>query len=156
MEIPFVKNMIELSSEQKSNSDEDVRTIAYSYYGDLGQTNDVTRLIGNGVPSIGNSKWAFKFENEIDFLHVYAADVGWVGFYFYFGVFALFGLLMLFAKSIFAKRPIQYQYLNYLLILFFLTDFAGGTILFMDEITALMLFFYLSFKTLKYNKHGHN
>lgn len=147
MEIPFVKNMIEMSSEQKSNSDEDVRTIAYSYYGDLGQTNDVTRLIGNGVPSLGNSKWAFKFENDIEFMHVYAVDVGWVGFYFYFGVFALIGLLMLFARSIFAKRPIQYQYLNYLLILFFLTDFAGGTILFMDEITALMLFFYLSFKT---------
>lgn len=147
MEIPFVKDMIEMSSEQKSNSDDDVRTIAYSYYGDLGQTNDVTRLLGNGVPSIGNSKWAFKFENDIDFLHVYAVDVGWVGFYFYFGGFALFGLVILFIKSMFAKRPIQYQYLNYLLVLFFLTDFAGGTILFMDEITALMLFFYLSFKT---------
>lgn len=147
MEIPFVKDMIEMSTEQKSNSDEDVRTIAYSYYGDLGQTNDITRLIGNGVPSFGNSKWALRFENTIDFMHVYAVDVGWVGFYFYFGVFALFGLVILFIKSIFIKRPIQYQYLNYLLILFFLTDFAGGSILYMDEITALMLFFYLSFKT---------
>ena len=147
MEIPFVKNMIEMSSEQKSNSDEDVRTIAYSYYGDLAQTNDVTRLIGNGVPSLGNSKWAFKFENDTEFLHVYTVDVGWVGFYFFFGAFSLIGLVILFMKSIFTKRPIQYQYLNYLLVLFFLTDFAGGTILFMDEITALMLFFYLSFKT---------
>lgn len=37
LEIPFVKNMIEMSSDQKSNSDEDVRTIAYSYYGDIGK-----------------------------------------------------------------------------------------------------------------------
>lgn len=82
-------------------------------------------------------------------MHVYVVDVGWVGFYFYFGLFALIGLVMLFAKSICMKRPSRYQYLNYLLLLFFLTDFAGGTILFMDEITALMLFFYLSFKTSK-------
>lgn len=147
LEIPFVKHMIEMSSEQKSNADEDVRTLAYSYYGDLGQTNDVTRIIGNGVPSFGNSKWGVNFEKEVYSMHTLAVDVGWAGFYFYFGMFALIGLVILFAKSICKKHSVQYQYLNYLVLMLFLTNFAAGTILFMYDITALMLFFYLSFKT---------
>lgn len=148
-EVPFVKNMIEMSENQHERSEEkdDIRIIAWDFYTNSYQTNEVTRILGNGVPSMGNSTWGYEFQKITDALRVFPSDVGWAGFYFYHGLLALLGLAYIFIKAIFCKKVKRYQYISYPLLLYCITSFAGGGILFPEEVTALMLFFYIALKT---------
>lgn len=145
-EVPIISNLIQESYEQKEKNDEgdgDIRVQAYDFYCNEYQTNTVTRFLGNGIPSIGNSLWGDSYETIIRYRGTLAADIGWGGFYFYFGVFATLGLAIMFIKSIYINKKDRFKYLNYLLCLYFLTSFAGDTIISMEGITALMIFMYI-------------
>ena len=154
LDLPFVKNMIDLSETQiDSNADkDDIRLVAWEFYSNSYQTNQITRVFGNGIPSMGNSRWGDEFDNTISYLRVYPSDVGWAGFYFYHGLLALSGLVYLFLRAIFRQREEKYKYISYLLLLFSITTFAGGAILIPQEVVALMMFLYIAYKTLENSK----
>lgn len=148
LNIPFVQNLIDMSKSQQADisSDDDIRIIAWDFYTNSYQVNWMTRIFGNGVPSMGNSPWGIEFENLTRYLKVYPSDVGYAGFYFYHGIIALAGLVILFIKGILCKKNKDYGYINYVLFLFVLTNFAGGSIIMPEEVTALMCFFYIAYK----------
>lgn len=152
LKLPFIQNFIEMTQEQSENADNDIRMRAWMFYLDELQTNDVTRILGNGIPSMGNSVYGNEFEKKISTYYVYASDVGWIGFYFYHGLLALSGLCILFVSAIFRKHQTRYKYISYLIFLFVLTSFAGGAIIIPEEITALMLFIYIALKTISPQK----
>lgn len=147
LELPFVQNFIEMSQEQSENAENDARMRAWMFYLDELQTNDITRVFGNGIPSMNNSVYGHQFEKKVSTYYVYASDVGWIGFYFYHGLLALSGLCILFVSATFRKHKTRYKYISYLIFLFILTSFAGGAIIIPEEITALMLFIYIALKT---------
>lgn len=151
MDLPFVKNMIELSETQADSNayKDDIRLVAWDFYTNSYQTNEISRVFGNGVPSMGNSKWGDEFENTISYLRVYPSDVGWAGFYYYHGLLALVGLVYLFVRAIFRQREEKFKYISYVLILFSIITFAGGAILYPQEVVALMMFFYIAYKSLE-------
>lgn len=151
--IPIIQSLIEISEEQSYNNKyktEDIRITAWKYYTNDNQTNGLTRIFGNGVPSEWNSPWGIKFAKEIyapwGGNGCYTVDVGWAGFYFYFGIFATIGLFGLLFKGI--KRNIngQNKFISYYLIYIAISSVASAPILFYNQITALCLALYIAYK----------
>ena len=85
--IPIFQTMVELSEEQAERNkteNEDIRITAWKFYTDKYQTNGLTRIFGNGVPSAGNSSWGDEYEKttvpQFGGNGCYTVDVGWAGF----------------------------------------------------------------------------
>ena len=151
-QIPMVKAMIELSEQQSldNKEDEDIRITAWRFYTSEFQTNELTPFLGNGVPSYGKSKWG-NFVEQTTALRTeggnacFTVDVGWAGFYWYFGAFATFGLILMFWKGIIRKKNAGKQYLSYSLSFVAISAVASGPILFYSQICSVSLLFYLAY-----------
>lgn len=150
--IPMVKTMLELSGEQVESNEydkEDIRITAWNFYTTEFQTNKITPIIGNGIPSFGNSVWG----NEVDAITdsqyggngCYTVDVGWAGFFWYFGIIATICLLYLFLKAIIKKKSPLMQYTTYALLFIAITSVTSGPILFYQQILSLSIIFYLAY-----------
>ena len=144
-QIPAVKAMIELSEDQSdaNDRDEDIRIYDYKYFGNESQTNDVTRVFGNGAPSLGNSRWGIMMENEWDELGTFPPDTGWAGYYWYYGAIAVLSVFILFLISAIRKKRPDQQYLTYTFIMYLLIEIASGAILRYDETVCIAIALYL-------------
>ena len=151
-QIPMAKTMMELSEEQvKDNrNDEDIRVTAWKFYTTEFQTNQLSPIFGNGVPSYGKSKWGDYVERTTA-LHedggnaCFTVDVGWAGFFWYFGGIATLGLLLLLIKGIRISKYEDKQYLSYSLAFIALTAIASGPILFCSHICNLSIILYMAY-----------
>lgn len=159
-QIPMYKTMMELSEEQAEKNKyekEDIRITAWRFYTTDNQTNFVTPFLGNGIPSEGNSVWGIKHMKTIYYAYggngCFTVDVGWAGFYWYFGAFATFGLILMFWKGIIRKKNAGKQYLSYSLAFVAISAVASGPILFYSQICSVSLLFYLAYAKENSNPH---
>lgn len=160
-QIPMVKTMMELSEKQAINnrSDEDIRVTAWRFYTTEFQTNKLSPILGNGVPSYGKSRWG-NFVEQTTALYedggnaCFTVDVGWAGFFWYFGGVATLGLLLMFWKGIRIKKNKDRQYLTYSLAFIALTAIASGPILYYSQICSLSLILYMAYAS-KENRNSH-
>ena len=143
--IPIYNEMVELSEMQAAeNEDEDnIRIQAWRYYTDENQTNNVTRLFGNGVPSLGYSMWGQMFDSETEDNGCYYADVSWAGFYYLFGIFSTCALLILLIKAMMKKKKANKRYLTYWFAFMILYGIAAGPFVYFYQIFNLMIGLYL-------------
>lgn len=146
-QIPIYKTMIELSEDQRdaNDQDENVRIKAWRYYTYENQPNALTVIFGNGVPSLGNSTWGVQFDSDTEITGCYAADVGWAGFFYYFGAISTICLLALLISALKKKKSFNRQYLNYWLIYLMITSIASGPILYYNLIVSVSMVLYLVF-----------
>ena len=151
-QIPMVKTMIELSEQQSldNKNDEDIRVTAWRFYTSEFQTNEITPFLGNGVPSYGKSKWGNLVEQTTALRSeggnaCFTVDVGWAGFYWYFGGVATIGLILMFWKGIIRKKNTDKLYLSYSLAFVAISAVASGPILFYSQICSVSLLFYLAY-----------
>lgn len=148
--IPAYQAMVELTEDQSEANevmDEDIRIYDYRYFGDIFQTNDVTRVFGNGIPSFGNSAWGNSLDSEWETTGTLPVDVGWVGFYWYYGAIAAACLLILLIKAAYKKKSPQRRYLTYTVIYYILAAIASGPILYSHQVLYLMIILYLIYGT---------
>jgi hypothetical protein len=110
-QIPVYQSLMETSKEQieRNEDHEDVRLNAYEFYIYKNQTNALTPFFGNGVPSF-ISPWGKRFETEIIHEHAFAVDVGWAGFYWYFGFFTTLALFLLLCRAIRKRKSKDNKY----------------------------------------------
>lgn len=147
--IPMYQKMSEVTSSQIDNNaeTEDIRISAWKFYTNEYQTNSITRIFGNGLPSIGNSKWGNNFEKTISRDYggngCFFVDVGWAGFYWLFGAFSTIGLIILLIKAILKKKSVDKQYLSYWCLFIVLTSIASAPILFYNQIISISTVLYL-------------
>lgn len=151
-QIPMVKTMIELSEQQslENKSDEDIRVKAWRFYTTEYQTNAITPYLGNGVPSYGKSRWGNIVEQTTALYQdggnaCFTVDVGWAGFFWYFGGVATLGLILMFWKGITRKKATDKQYISYSLASIAIMAIASGPILFYSQICSVSLLFYLAY-----------
>lgn len=159
-QIPIFKTMTELSKEQveyNKYENEDIRITAWWFYTYEYQTNGWTAILGNGVPSIGNSKWGNDFERTIFPQYggngCFAVDVGWAGFYWSFGAIATLCLLILLIKGAVKKKSQNRQYLSYWCVYIILTSIASGPILFYSQIVSITTVLYLIYGKEQYSSN---
>ena len=146
-EIPIYKAMVEVSEQQKEMNEtrDDPRIRCFNFYTDTYQTNEVTRIFGNGVPSIGNSQWGNQFEIKSRQEGAYPSDLGWIGFYWYFGLIASLGVLSMFVRAAWKCRNTEKDYLTYYLISIILLSVLSGPVLYSTQIINTMLVVYLCY-----------
>ena len=159
--IPIYQTMVELSESQLVHNqyeEEDIRIQAWRFYTYEYQTNTASILFGNGIPSLGKSQWGIEVEQTIspDYggNRCFAADVGWAGFFWYFGLFATTGLFILLAKGIKKKKQLHRQYLSYWLMYTICAAITSGPILYYHQIIIIMTVLYLVYG--KENNSGNN
>ena len=148
--VPIYKTMVDLSTSQIEKNryqEDDIRIRAWRFYTYEYQTNGITPILGNGVPSIGNSLWGNKFEETTNIADggngCYAVDVGWAGFFWNFGLIATIGLLSLFIHAILKRKSLDHKYLNYWIVFICLTSIASGPILYYNQIISISIVLYL-------------
>lgn len=151
-EIPIYKSMMELSQKQAEDNKydkEDIRITAWRFYTIEYQENIVTRIMGNGLPSIGNSTLGDKFEKTVSLRYggngCYYVDVGWAGFYWLYGIFGVLGLLTLVIKAslIALRKKNNYQF--YWLLFIIISSVSSAPILFHSQVVSLCIVLYLIF-----------
>lgn len=154
-QIPIYKTLIEISEDQRDDKEEDenIRIKAWRYYTYENQPNALTVIFGNGMPSLGNSTWGVQFDSDTDVTGCFAADVGWAGFFYYFGLFATLCLLALLLAALFKKKPFEYQYLNYWIVFVLLTAFTSGIIIYSFRIVTICVVLYLVFGNSSDKRH---
>ncbi len=147
--IPAYNTMLELSKDQIESSDEkeNVRIGAWRYYTFENQTNDITPIIGNGVPSFGNSVWGSLFDNEIEDNGYLYADVSWAGIIYLFGWIAFAAMLIIILKAIFKRKPPHHEYLTYWFIFILLSGIGAGVFVYPHQILCIMIGLYLIYGT---------
>lgn len=143
--IPIYQAMIELSEDQRDANEEteDIRITAWRYYTVEGQTNDITPIIGNGIPSVGNSQWGTMYDSEIDDNKCFYVDVGWAGFFWLFGGIATAALIVVLLKALFKPKPESMQYLNYWLVFLILTSIASGPLVIFYQVVDITVCLYM-------------
>ena len=159
--IPIYNEMIELSKNQIENNQEekeDIRITAWKFYTHDYQTNAITAIFGNGIPSIGKSQWGDKFEKTVSLYYggngCLYVDVGWAGFYWLFGLLSTLGLAQLLIKAILKKKKKNEQYLSCWCILIFLISFTSAPILFNNQIICITTILYLIYGKDKINSNN--
>lgn len=140
-EIPIFRNLADITIEQQTTNDaigkENVRLTAAKYYGWEATESTINRLFGNGVPSY-HSKWGTDIKSYADAEHIYAADVGWFGFNYYFGIFAVIAMLTICYKAISSKN--RYSDLGrYYFIWLAVTSLINGALLYQYEIVVTVI-----------------
>lgn len=144
--IPSVRTMIELTEDQSAQNKykkEDIRITAWRYYTIENQTNEYSPLFGNGVPRYGHSQWGKKTERAVDPNYggnaCFQADVGWAGFYWYFGAIGTAGLALLLLTAALKKKTRSDAYLSYVVWNVIITSVASAPILYHYQVVMVML-----------------
>lgn len=139
--IPVYKTMIELSEDQseENEDEENIRVQAWRFYTYGNQENALTAIFGNGVPSAGNGTWGTIFDSEAEVTGMFPFDVGWAGYYFFFGIIATIALLMVLIYAIIKPKPPQYQFLTYWLIFVTITSVASAPNLYYWQILDITI-----------------
>lgn len=155
-QVPMVKAMMELSEQQvqENADDEDIRVKAWRFYTVEFQDNIFCQIFGNGMPSYGNSRWGNYVDKTTGSPKdggngCYAVDVGWAGFFWYFGSISTISLIIMFRCAICRKKTPERQYLTYVFYFYMITSIASGPIIYNSLVSTLMLLFYVTFNDQK-------
>lgn len=139
--ITLFQQLIKLTLEQRERNEyaniENVRISAAKYYGYEAFKTPYNRVFGNGVPSY-HSKWGDEIKRYADTEHVYMADVGWFGFYWQFGLFAVLSMGIICCMAIFPKK--QHSLLGkYYFAWLMITSLINGALLYQYEIVVTII-----------------
>ena len=143
--IGVVKALVEQTMEDKENQEQydNIRIVAFNYFAFEYPRNASEVLFGCGIPAFGKSKYGTDFQKTTYRLRVYREDVGWVGFYFNFGIVAVILLLYIMCKALSFKIPPQYSYLKYFIVAVMLLSVASAPIQINYEILVLVFVLYM-------------
>lgn len=136
-----------------------VRSRAWQFYVSDVQESSKYIICGNGIPALEKSNWGKKIEEKTkwkgDGTGWFVTDVGWAGFFFYFGVIGVTGLLIILLKSLIVANKQGRTWIAAWIMYVLITAVASGPIIYYNEILTISLVIYLIYAknkgNLKYN-----
>ena len=144
--VTIFNKMLNFTNEQMNANYDNIRLVAFNYYGFEYPKNTNEILFGVGVPSFGKSQYG----NEIDWteenLKVYTSDVGYIDIYFKFGIVAVICMLLAQIVCMIRKTKLKYLYAKYYLIANMLLAIAS-TPYFSDTLSICLTLYILSLKS---------
>ncbi|MCE7066591.1 hypothetical protein [Dyadobacter sp. CY326] len=121
------KGLAETQKETVSEGDKYIRVIAGDYFINDFSPNWLSRIFGNGLPNNTSSYGAFTTYLE-DVYGFYLSDVGIIGVYVMFGIFAVLAYISIFIKSFRMRVPENYYYLKYYTLLLLVTSLTSDAV----------------------------
>lgn len=151
--IPIFQAMRSFTQKQIHTSktkDEDIRIKAVRFYTYEYQTNSLSPILGNGIPSF-TSPWGREVKRKTFHNHCFAHDVGWAGMFWYFGLLGTLSLLLFLKKMMVYSYRIK-PYICYWFMFILLASLASGPILYHNEIISISIISYLAIAYGKENR----
>lgn len=147
-QLSIVKKFADYSEEQINNEDSNIRYMAWDYYTKEMQPDPQCYIWGTGVPN-ANSNYGKQFYEETTALKVFFVDIGYGGFFFFFGTVGIVGLLLILLSAFSYKCLVQFQYVKYFYAIALLSSFTNGIVFYKQQVLLLMISLYLL--TVKYD-----
>lgn len=149
-QLPITKVITETTekeAEQSGGMENNIRLITWEYYTEDAQESAITKIFGNGVPSLQKTKWGKKIDrdtnSELGGMGLYAADIGWIGIFFYFGYIGTIGLIICLSYSIKDSFKLKKYWISYWIILIVITSLTSAFILYYFQIVSITMVLYL-------------
>lgn len=140
---PIVEGLRNTQDQTMDNGSDDVRVRAATFFLTDFSNSIFNRIFGNGVPYGDTSSYMTYITWHIVNYGFWLADVGLVGVYVMFGVFAVLGYVLVWIKSFIVKLPKKYFYLKYYLWFLLLTCLTSDTIYSPKDLIATVLVVYI-------------
>lgn len=119
MQLNVYKLLVAETNSQAKFANEDVRTRAFNYYLFNFSPNTITKIFGNGQPYKKT-----QYENSVKYLEgtlgFYTSDIGYMGLYIKFGLFAILAYIILIYTTIRIPVSDKFQYCKYFLYFIFI------------------------------------
>lgn len=145
--IPVYNAMMEMAAsvkeEQESRGQDDIRVEAWRYYTYGNQTNELTPIFGNGMPAFGHSRWGKMMDSDTEESGLFAFDVGWAGFYYFFGAASTMALFLILFKAFMKRKPRSRVYLSYWIVYTMVIAVASAPIMYPWEVLNISIVLYL-------------
>lgn len=141
-----INNLINFTNQQMNASYDNIRLVAFNYYGFEYPKNNNEILFGVGVPSFGKSTYGNEINWTEENLKVYTSDIGYIDIYFKFGIIAVICLLLAQVVCIKRKTKLRYLYAKYYLISNMLLAIAS-TPYFSDTLSICLALYILSLRS---------
>lgn len=146
-QIPVYKAMMEMSEGaekmQEERGQDNIRVEAWRYYTYGNQTNAITPIFGNGMPAFGHSRWGKMVDSDTELSGLFAFDVGWAGFFYFFGIISTVALFLIMLKALLKKKPRDRQYLSYWIAYTMIISVASAPIMYYWEVLNISIVLYL-------------
>jgi hypothetical protein len=113
-DIPIVKGITEAQKSDTEDGKNYIRIVAANYFLYQFSPNNVSRILGNGVPYALDSNYAL-FVANLKEQGFFLSDVGIIAMYVMFGVLSVLAYLLIWIKSFLYRVPKQYYYVKYYL-----------------------------------------
>lgn len=127
-ELPMIKGLINTQKESDTRVDKNyIRVLAAKYFLTDFTPNKWSYIFGNGSPYWGESAYGKFIESLADRQYYFISDLGLIGVYTMFGIFAITGYILMWIKSITVPIPAKYNYAKYYLWYLFITGLTGAS-----------------------------
>lgn len=147
--VEVITKTTEQEAERSQGMENNIRLIAWDYYTEDAQESIVTKIFGNGIPALQKSKWGKKIDRytnaELGGLGLYTADIGWAGFYFYFGIIGTLGLIICLVASIKQSFKLKLYWITSWIVLITITSVSSGFILYYHQIVSITMVLYITY-----------
>lgn len=148
--LPIYKALAQVTQEESERTrgmEDNIRVHAWNYYTKDAQESDLTKIIGNGIPVLELTKWGRFINSETNFeiggKGYYPTDVGWAGFFFYFGFIGTSGLLIILLSAISRTYDTKSVWITAWFLYILITAFTSGVIIYFYQVTSISMVLYL-------------
>ena len=140
----IIKGLAGVQKETVSEGENYVRVKAGKFFLFDYSPTIVNSIFGNGVPYGDRSRYGKFALRLVDVDGFYLSDVGLIGVYVMFGIFAIIGFVIIWIQNISLSLPVEYYYLKYYLWLLLVTCLTSDMIYSSGDllVTAMVLYAY--------------
>lgn len=136
------------------NDQSDIRIQAWKFYTYDYQPNIATMILGNGIPALDKTQYGIEYGTDTAASECFEGDVGWAGFFFYFGAIATVALFIFMWKAMVRRQPPDRQYISYWIAFIMITAVASGPILYANQVFNVVTVLYLAYAPVRRPLHG--
>jgi hypothetical protein len=123
----IIKGISEAQVETLQQGKEYIRIQSGSYFLTEFSPDNISRVLGNGVPYEDISYYG-KFVEDLKLEGFYLSDVGIFAVYAMFGILAIIAYVLIWIKSLTLPLPKEYYYLKYYLWFLFITSLTSDNV----------------------------
>lgn len=150
-DIELIRGIREAMEKNLTEGSDYIRVKAGAYFLTDFSPNNIARVIGNGVPDYGITRYG-KFQENLTFSHNYfLSDVGIIAVYAMFGILSIIGYVLIWIKSFTIQIPREFYYVKYYLWFLLFTSLTWYSVYHYHYLTSTVFVLYI-YQTLYQNQ----